>query len=101
MNKLWRTYAAKYDALSLRERAMVFIAVVAVPVFLLYILFIEPAVARRQALAVKMAQQQIALQALQLALQTLEKQRADPDAAQTARRDDTRRHPMLPSRSPL
>ena len=38
-----------------------------------------------------MAQQQTELQALQIKLQTLEKQRADPDAAQTARRDDSKR----------
>ena len=91
MNARWRTYADKFDALTTRERAMVYAAVVAVPVFLLYTLFIDPAVTRRQALSVKMAQQQLELQALQLKLQTLEKRRADPDAAQAARRDAGKR----------
>ena len=72
MNKLWRTYAGRIDALSLRERAMVFIAAVAVPVFLLHLVYIEPAVTRKHALAVKMTQQQIELQALQIKLQGAE-----------------------------
>ena len=91
MNKLWRTYAGRIDALSLRERAMVFIVAVAVPVFLLHLVYIEPAVTRKHALAVKMTQQQIELQALQIKLQTFEKLRADPDAPQKARRDDSNR----------
>ena len=91
MNGMWRTYAGRIDALSLRERAMVFAAVVAVPVFLIYILFIDPAVTRRQALSGKMTQQQAQLQALQIKLQLLEKQRTDPDAAQSARRNESKR----------
>lgn len=91
MKKLWHTYAGRFDALSPRERAMVFFAVLAVPVFLLYTVFIDPALTRKQALAAKMAQQQIEMQALQIKLQTIEKQRAEPDAAQIARRDDSKR----------
>ena len=77
--------------MSPRERAMVFLAAVAVPVFLLYILLIDPALTRRQALTAKMTQQQVELQALQIRMQALEKQRAEPDAAQVARRDDSKR----------
>ena len=91
MKKWWRSSAGKIDALSQRERAMVFLATVAVPVFLAYVLFIDPAITSGQALSVKMKRQQIELQALQIKLQALEKLRAEPDAAQTARRDDSRR----------
>ena len=91
MKNWWRTYAIRIDAMSPRERAMVFLAAVAVPVFLLYILFIDPALTRVQALTAKMTQQQVELQALQIRMQALEKQRAEPDAAQVARRDDSKR----------
>lgn len=91
MIKLWQRYAARIDALTTRERVLVLVTAVAVPVFLLHTLFIDPAVTRRKALSVRMAQQQIELQALQVKLQTLEKQRADPDAAQAARRDESKR----------
>ena len=77
--------------MSTRERVMVLLAVVAVPIFLLYILFIDPALTRRQALTTRMTQQQIELQALQIRTQALEKRRNEPDAAQVARRDESRR----------
>lgn len=91
MKKWWSANAARIEALSPRERAMVFVAAVAVPLFFVHILFIDPAVTRRQALTVKMTQQQTELQALQIKLQALEKQRADPDAQQAARRDESKR----------
>lgn len=91
MSGMWRTYADKFEALSVRERVMVFVAVVAVPVFMLHILFIDPAVTRRHALSARMAQQQLELLVLQTKLLTLDKRRSDPDAAQTARRDDSKR----------
>ena len=91
MIKLWRTYADNIDALSLRERAMVFFAALAVAVFVMNILFIDPVVTRKKALVARMAQQQTELRALQVKIQALEQQRAGPDAANLARRDGIRR----------
>jgi MSHA biogenesis protein MshJ len=91
MNRPWRTYADKIDALSLRERAMLFVAVIAVPFFISYVMFVDPAVTRIRALSAKMAQQQMELQALTIALQALEKRRTDPDAVQATRRDQGKR----------
>ena len=70
---------------------MLFVAVIAVPLFISHVLFIDPAVTRKRALSVKMAQQQMELQALTIALQALEKRRTDPDAAQATRRDEGKR----------
>jgi MSHA biogenesis protein MshJ len=91
MKKLWGTYADRIDALSLRERVMVFAAALAATVFVMNILFIDPAVARKKELAARMAQQQMELQTLQLKIQALEKKRADPDVANRVRRDDIKR----------
>jgi MSHA biogenesis protein MshJ len=91
MNKLWQTYAAKIDALSLRERAMVFIAMMAIVLYIPFVLFIEPAMTRQKALTAGMVQQQTDLQVVQLRIQALEKIQAAPDAANLARRDDIKR----------
>ena len=91
MNKQWRAYADRIDALSLRERLLVFVAVVVVAVFVMTMVFIDPALTRKKALAGGMARQQAELQTLQLLNQALEKKQAAPDAANQARRDDIRR----------
>jgi MSHA biogenesis protein MshJ len=88
---LWRQYAAKIDALAERERIMVFVAALAVLVFLMHALFIDPAVTRRKALATRMGQQQTDMRELQTQIAALEKRRADPDAANLVRRDDIKR----------
>lgn len=91
MKQLWSKYAGKIDALLPRERAMVFVAVVAVVLFMMNALFIDPPATRNKALSKQMAQQQTELQILQLKIQALEKKRADPDAANLARRDGIKR----------
>ena len=91
MKTLWRTYAAKIDALSLRERAMVFVSVVAVVAYALNMLLIDPSATRSKALSTKMAQQQSEMQALLVKIAAMEKQRAGTDAGNLARRDDVKR----------
>lgn len=91
MNEQWRKFAAKIDTLSLRERAMVFAAVVAAVLFIMNASFIDPLTTRTKTLSARMAQQQTALQALQAQILALEQKRADPDAANLARRDAIRR----------
>ena len=91
MKTLWRTYATKIDALSLRERAMVFVSVVAVVAYALNMLLIDPSATRSKALSTKMAQQQSEMQALLVKIAAMEKQRAGTDAGNLARRDDVKR----------
>ncbi len=91
MMQLWRQYAAKIDAMSLRERAMIFVAAIVVAVFIVDALFIAPALTSRKALVTRMAQQQVELQVLQTKTREFEKLRADPDAAARARHDSIRR----------
>ena len=90
MKEQWRKYAARIDALSLRERVMVFAAALAVVVFLGSALFIDPASARKRILQEQIARQATEMQGLQVQIAELEKKRADPDAANVARRDNLR-----------
>lgn len=87
----WRKFAARIDALSLRERVMVFVSAVVVAVFMMNALFIDSLTTRNKALSARMAQQQAELQALQGRTRALMQKRADPDAANLARRDGIKR----------
>lgn len=91
MKQLWRQYAAKIDALSLRERLMVFAAVLAITMFLTIVLFVEPPLARAKLHKSRMAQQQAEIVALSTQAQMLEHKLADPDAANRAHRDELKR----------
>lgn len=50
MNALWRRYAARFDALTLRERVMVFAAVMVALVALTYTLLVEPQLVKQKRL---------------------------------------------------
>jgi MSHA biogenesis protein MshJ len=91
MKEQLRKLAARIDALSLRERMMVFVAAVAVVVFMMDALFIDPLATRNKALSARMAQQQAELRTLQGRIQALMQKRTDPDAANLARRDGIKR----------
>jgi len=84
----WKMYAARIDALSLRERLMVFGAAILVAVYLMFALFIEPAQKREKMLAAQALQQRNELQVLQQQVQVLGKRMADPDGASRTRRND-------------
>ena len=88
MKEQWKMYAARIDALSLRERLMVFVAVIFVAVYLVFALSIEPAQKREKMLAAQAQQQRNELQVLQQQVQVLGKRMADPDGASRTRRDD-------------
>jgi MSHA biogenesis protein MshJ len=90
MKELWAKYEARIDALTLRERVMVFVAALAVVLFLGNALFIDPAAMRKRILLDQIARQSKELQGLQLQIADLEKKRADPDAANIGRRDNLR-----------
>jgi MSHA biogenesis protein MshJ len=91
MRERWRNYAVKIDALPVRERIMVFVAAVAVILFVIDALFIEPAAARRRSLLAQSEQQRTTLSTLRPQIQLLEKKLAEPDALNIARRDDFKR----------
>src|SRR5579862_3878918 len=91
MREMWRKYAVKIDALPVRERIMVFVAKVAVTLFVIDALFIEPAAARRRGLLAQTEQQRTVLSTLRPQIQLLEKRLAEPDALNIARRDDIKR----------
>ena len=57
MKELWRKTESRIDALSLRERVMVFVAALAVVLFLGNALFIDPAVMRKRVLLDQIARQ--------------------------------------------
>jgi MSHA biogenesis protein MshJ len=89
MNERWRAFAARIEALSLRERFMVLAAAVALAGFAVDMAFINPALARRKLLVAAMAQQQTELQAVQTQIQTLETNRGG--AGRQVRREELER----------
>lgn len=84
-------YSARFDALLPRERVMVFIAAVAIVVFMVDSLFIQPAAARRKVLSARMTLQETEMQALQIKIQAMQKQRTNPDAVNQARQVEIKR----------
>jgi MSHA biogenesis protein MshJ len=89
---LWSKYAARIDALGVRERVMVFIAALLVALYGIYLLSIEPAQRRQKVLSAQIVQQKQEIAALR-ALAQAGKARpvTDPDAANRARADELKR----------
>lgn len=82
----WRSLAERVDAMSLRERALIFLAAVLVLVTLVNTLLIDPLLARQRMLSQQIAQTQTQTNILQVQIQALvAEQNADPDAALRAR----------------
>ncbi|GGY38671.1 type II secretion system protein GspM [Pseudoduganella albidiflava] len=81
MKELWLKWAARIDALTLRERIMACAATVAGVIFIAYMGFIEPAGARERTLRTAILQQKVQLAGIDVEI--AEKQaaaQADPDA---------------------
>jgi MSHA biogenesis protein MshJ len=86
VNALWRRTAAKFDALSVRERVMVSAAVMVALLALVYTLMIEPELKKQQRSAAAMLQKQSEMRALDAQVQGLLAARAqDPDRARRER----------------
>lgn len=82
----WQNLAERVDAMSLRERALIFLAAVLALVVLMNALFIDPLLARQRKLSQEIVQTQVKTSALQAQIQTMTAaQSADPDAALRAR----------------
>jgi MSHA biogenesis protein MshJ len=86
MKQWWRQTANKIDALSERERIIVFGAAVLVVLFVMTTFFISPTVKRIKSLSAQMQQQQTELAALKLQVQAL--QTANPEMLSRAHRDN-------------
>jgi MSHA biogenesis protein MshJ len=92
VKRLWKQYADRIDAATLRERVMIFAAAVVVIVALLNALLIDPQLVKQRRLSREVAQRQAEVKALQAQLETLARARsADPDEADRRRLADVRR----------
>lgn len=91
MKALLLRYANRFDALSSRERLLVFAAVLAILGFALQALLIEPALRASARMREQLAQQEKTLEALQAANRALIAARADPDGATRARLEQSRK----------
>jgi len=87
MKQLWQRYAAKFDALTQRERWIVLLGSGAALGFVLWSLLVDPIAAENKRLAASLAQQQQQLGELRGAVRAMQAARVDPDAANRARRD--------------
>jgi General secretion pathway, M protein. len=82
----WQNLADRVDAMSLRERALIFLAAVLVLITLVNTLLIDPLLKRQSALSRQIVQTQTQTQALQSQIQALATaNNADPDEALRAR----------------
>ena len=80
MKQQWQQFALKFDALSVRERIMIFGASAALLMFIVFYLFIDPQLARRKALADTIAQRQQAVAAIDAEMaQRMAAHAADPN----------------------
>jgi MSHA biogenesis protein MshJ len=92
MKRLWLQYAAKMEAASLRERAMIFAALVLVLIAGLNAALIEPELVKQRRLSAEVAQRQGEIRKMQEQLQALALARqADPDQANRRRLEALRR----------
>jgi MSHA biogenesis protein MshJ len=86
MSQRLKILAARVDALTLRERAMLFAAAAASIVFLLYALFLNPLLARQALLRAQVTQQQGTIGGIDREItQRLQVYGVDPDAAARSR----------------
>jgi MSHA biogenesis protein MshJ len=90
MKAEWLKYAAKIDALSLRERVVVFGALIAVIIYVTFMLFLDPVLARKKVLDAGMAQQRSEMQAIQAQIAAMNAGRGAGDAARLARRNSVK-----------
>lgn len=77
MKRYWKWARDRIDGMSLRERAMIFLAVASVLVALVHAVLLDPLLAKQKALTVQMGQQQEKMKALQAQIQALVKARDD------------------------
>lgn len=86
MKDFWQRYAARFDALSLRERGFVFAAVVVALLALAYTALMEPELVRQKRVTTAILQKQSEMRALEAQVTKMAGSRAqDPDRAERER----------------
>lgn len=86
MKRYWQQYADKIDAMTLRERALIFAMLAAALVMLLNMFLIEPQMQKHKLLTKKMVQERTQVSAVRSALLELTASHSlDPDAANRER----------------
>jgi MSHA biogenesis protein MshJ len=85
MRRLWQRYADRVDAMTLRERVLIFAAVTVALVALLQALFLDPEIKKERRLSATIAQRQAEMKALEGQVAKLAGARAP--AADQSRRD--------------
>jgi len=91
MKQLLQKYADRIDAMSLRERAMVFLAVAFALVMLLQNLLLEPVLSRQKQLSAQIVQRQNEMKLIQIQIQALvQPKKQDQDALNRAKLESLR-----------
>lgn len=86
MNQYWQRLALKVDALSLRERAIIFAMAALILIVLINTTLLDPQFSRQTQLSQRMRQDQAQIAGLQAEIQMkVKQQEVDPDAANRAR----------------
>lgn len=86
MNELWKRYAGRIDALSLRERIMVFSAAMVAVLALGFELMVAPEIAKQKRLSIAMTQKNAEMRAFEAQLaKLLATRQQDPDRAERER----------------
>lgn len=90
MKEQWQQLARKYDALALRERIIVLIAMIAATSAFFYYLALDPLSARKRRLTLEIKEKRAAITTAENVLK-LGSQAADPNVAKRSRRDALRK----------
>ncbi|HEX5338541.1 MAG TPA: type II secretion system protein GspM, partial [Gallionella sp.] len=77
MMRYWEQACAKTDAMSMRERVMMFAAATFVTLYLMNTLLLQPLLAKQKSMTAQMAQQQQKTKELQAQMQALTQARND------------------------
>ena len=86
MSELWQRYAGRFDALTLRERAMVFAAAMVAVLALAYTILIEPEVLKQKRTTTAILQKHSEMRAFEAQVTRMLASRAqDPDLAERER----------------
>lgn len=91
MKESWFKVASRYDALLLRERWLIAVALLGGIVLIGYSLFVEPALQRAQLAERSVTEQSAQLSALQAQVIALQSPEQDPDVAARAELDDLKK----------
>ena len=92
MKQLWIKYSTRIDAMTLRERAMVFCAAAGIIIFLAYTALLDPVYVKQKVLRAQISQQQNNITGLDADItQRVDAYAVDPDAATRVRLQSARR----------